>query len=176
VPRTPLVSLIVLLAVSLPAAAAQVPAGIPLWEGAKTGMSAQEVLSVFPEAETVPEGQRSGKRGPQQGELRARIDRVEVAGAPYRADFYFRGAGLERIILDRLLAEDTRFSQGLKLAGEVRDALAQHYGEPVKRETSNSGYLVEWHKGDKAVRLVVITQTYKVKAFQVIFEPIAGSD
>lgn len=167
-------ALLLLLALAVPTAQAA-PAGIPLWEGAKTGMSADEVLAAFPEASPVPRGER-GKRGPQRGQLRVRIDRVEVAGAPYGARFYFDRAGLARVILDRQLQGDVAFSQGLKMAGEVREALSGHYGEPAKRETSNDGYLVEWHKGDKAVRLVVITQNYKLKSFQVVFEPRATGD
>lgn len=165
-------TLTLLLVLAVPAAAAAVPAGIPLWEGAETGMTPKQVLQAFPEASPVPKGERSGKKGPQGGELRASIERVELGGAPYGARFYFGRSGLQRIILDRHLEGDTSFSRGLKLAGEVRDALSEHFGEPVKRETGGDGYLVEWHKGGKAVRLVVITQSYEVKSFQVIYEPV----
>ncbi|HKJ72007.1 MAG TPA: hypothetical protein VKA55_09680 [Gammaproteobacteria bacterium] len=161
-----------LLALVLPATAAAVTPGIPLWEGAKTGMSAEQVLAAFPEAHAVPRQERIGKRGPERGDLRVKIDRVEVAGAPYRGRFYFHDAGLERVVLDRILEGGMSFSQGLKAAGNVRDALSQHYGEPVKRQTGGDGYLAEWHQDQKRVRLVVVTQSYKVKGFHVIFEPL----
>ena len=169
--RTPNLLTALLLAPVLAGAAAAAPAGMPLWQGAETGMTAAEVGRAFPEAEVVPENERAGERGPDQGELRVRIHRVEVAGAPYRARFYFTGSGLERVILDRQFQGEVRFSRGLKLAGRVREALSRHYGEPVERQTGSSGYLVTWRKGAKAVRLVVITKSYKVKSFQVIFEP-----
>jgi len=165
--------LILLAALALPATALAAPAGIPLWEGAETGMTARQVLQVFPEATVVPEADRAGERGPEGGELAVAINRVELGPDPYEARFYFRDGGLERIILDRILEGDMRFSRGLKLAGRVRDALSEHYGEPVKRQTGGDGYLVEWHKGDKAVRLVVLTQSYEVKSFQVVYEPVA---
>jgi len=165
-------TLTLLLILALPAPAGAVTAGIPLWEGAETGMAAEEVLRVFPEATTVPKGERAGKRGPEGGELRVTIERVELGPDPYKARFYFGKDGLQRIILDRHLGGEMAFSRGLKLAGRVRDSLSEHYGEPVKRETGGDGYLVTWHEGAKRVRLVVITQSYEVKSFKVLYEPI----
>ena len=46
--------LILLAVLALPAAALAEAAGIPLWEGAKTGMTARQVLQIFPEATVVP--------------------------------------------------------------------------------------------------------------------------
>lgn len=165
-------TLIVLLMLALPPAVLAAKPGIPLWEGAETGMSLEQVLQAFPGAAAVPREDRAGERGPQGGELKARIERVEVAGAPYGARFFFDAEGLARIVLDRRLGGEPAFSRGLKMAGQVRDALTEHYGEPVKRQTGGEGYLAEWRKGDKRVRLVVVTQSYRVKAFQVVFEPV----
>ncbi|MEF8792533.1 hypothetical protein [Thiohalorhabdus sp.] len=164
-------ALILLLALAGPAAAAAVPAGIPLWEGAETGMTTEEVLQAFPEATPVPKGERAGKEGPAGGELRVTIERVALGPDPYAARFYFGRSGLQRVILDRHLEGDMAFSRGLKLAGRVRDAMSEHYGEPVTRETGGDGYMVTWRQDAKRVRLVVITQSYEVKSFQVVYEP-----
>ncbi len=152
------------------AAHAAPPPGIPLWEGAATGMTPAEVLPAFPEAAPAPAAAGRDGRGPEGAAERVRIERVVVAGAPYRARFFFRGPGLERVILERHLEDGLPLSRGLRLAGETRAALAAKYGEPVKRETGGNGYLVEWRAGRTAVRLVVVTRSYQVKLFQVVYE------
>ncbi|MFA9459506.1 hypothetical protein [Thiohalorhabdus methylotrophus] len=163
--------LLAALLVALPATAA--PAGIPLWEDAYTGMSPEEILRFFPEAQRTSPDQRA-KKGPEGGEELVRIPRVQIAGDPYRGHFYFRDGRLERVVLELIPQGEMTFSEGLKKTEKVRDALSRKYGEPTKRTSSGEGYKVDWDNGRTDIHLMVITKSYKVKQFDIVYE--AGSD
>lgn len=159
-----------LLTMLLIGAAPVAGAGVPLWEGARTGMTPAEVRAAFPDAETHDPSAREKARSGDLGVERVRIPRTEIAGDPYRARFFFGPDGLGRVVLQRRGVEGMRFSRGLELAHEVRRALTDVYGEPVRRQTSGSGYLAEWRDDGKAVQLVVITQGLEVRSFQIVYQ------
>jgi hypothetical protein len=167
--------LVLLVALATPMAAGAVPAGVPLWEGSQTGMKLARVLALFPKAHQVEPTQKDPTQIEQRGKQRARIPRLEIAGAPYQAQFFFKD-GLYRVVLNRTDAEGVPFSKGLKLTREVQEALAQKYGEPASKKTSGDGYLATWRNGPTAVDLVVITQSYKVKAFKIVYKPVEGEE
>jgi hypothetical protein len=166
---------VLLLALAVPVAAAGAPAGVPLWEGAKTGMGLTRVLALFPEARRVEPAEEARATVERRGRERARIPMVEIGGDGYRARFFFKD-GLFRVVLERPSAEGLPFSKGLKLTEQVREALTAKYGEPEVRQSSNDGYMVSWRNGGTAIELVVITQTYKVKAFKIVYKPAEGGD
>ncbi|KPV41529.1 hypothetical protein AN478_02905 [Thiohalorhabdus denitrificans] len=163
-------TLLLLTALLLPTTALAVPAGVPLWEDAATGMDQEEVLARFPEARALAPDEGDQPKRPEQGKERVRIPEVEIAGERYRAGFYFLEGALARVVLEMPRAEGMPFSRGLKLTEEVRDALTQTYGEPASKDSSGKGYMVEWRDGPTVIRLVVLTQTYKVKKFEIIYE------
>jgi hypothetical protein len=162
---------VLLLALAIPASAAGVPAGVPLWEGSRTGMELARVLALFPKAHQVEPTQKDPTQIEQRGKQRARIPRLEIAGAPYQAQFFFKD-GLYRVVLNRIDADGVPFSQGLKLTREVEGALTEKYGDPASKQTSGDGYLATWRNGPTAIDLVVITKSYQVKAFKIVYKPV----
>jgi len=162
-------ALLILAVLLVPALAQAAPKGIPLWEDAYTGMSVKEILHYFPDAQRVsPKDQRPHR--PEQGTELARIPRVQIAADPYRARFYFGKAGLKRVVLELIRQGDMTFSEGLKRTQKVRDALSRKYGQPVKKTASSKGYLVDWKNGKTGIHLVVITKSYEVKQFEIVYE------
>jgi hypothetical protein len=74
-------------------AARAAPSGVTLAQavlGTRWGMSLEEVLTVLPSASRVTHPARSGER---RLTVEARVDRVELGGRPYRAEFLFDPAG-----------------------------------------------------------------------------------
>jgi len=167
--------LVVIVALIIPATAAAVPKGVPLWEGAQTGMALQRVLALFPEARQVEPTQKDPNQIDLRGKQRARIPQLEIGGDPYEAQFFFK-EGLYRVVLEMTSAEGVPFSQGLELTRKVRGALSDKYGEPAKKQSSNDGYMVSWRNGPTAIDLVVITKSYKVKAFKIVYQPAETAD
>jgi hypothetical protein len=152
-------------------AAAAVPPGIPLWERARTGMTTEQVLNAFPDAaRRDPDEQSSRAEARRLGAEKARIPRMRIQGDPYRARFLFRDGGLIRVVLEMIHGE-MPFSQGLRLTGRVREALTDQYGPPADKNATSDGYRVDWRDGRRRIRLVVISRSYEVKAFQIVYEP-----
>ena len=147
-------------------------AATPLWEKARTGMTVNEVLQAFPDAvRRDSSNQESRAEARRLGEERARIPQMRIQDNPYRARFLFREDGLARVVLE-LIHGEMPFSQGLQLTEKVRDALSEQYGEPVDKNATGDGYRVDWRDGQRRIRLVVISQSYEIKAFEIIYEPI----
>lgn len=101
-----------------------------LWEGSRHGMGRAEVGRLFPAAQ-VPADADELAGGEEEG---LRIERVELAGLPFRASFFFAGDGLVQVMLQLDDAVAAREKQ--QAFARVAEVLQSRHGAPGRRESS----------------------------------------
>jgi hypothetical protein len=104
-----------------------------LWRGASVGMNQTQVQTLFPDA--VPSDQAHVANG-VPNELH--VANLEIAGAAFGAEFYFRNDALSEIILDRLGLMDVQPADARTTYEQLREEFTRTYGPPTGCQTTRN--------------------------------------
>lgn len=144
-------------------------AAVPLWNGARSGMSVDQVRALFPAVESSPEPETL--YGGVRGELS--WPETDVLGQRARVIFFFLpdGGGLRQVMARPLAARRQASPENLALARVLAEALTQTYGQPSECGETPLGFDCLWRSGDVDVALTLIQSTGRTTIFNVSFRP-----
>jgi len=131
--------------------------GPELWQGARIGMTQDQVSVLFPKAapskgELLPSGARS-----------ALIADTIAGGTPAKAQFYFDTSGLTSVIIDRPDVAPGKTDENLAKARQVIDEVTAAHGSP--------------NKCDEQRRLAALTCSWKLGQTKAVvsYRDVAGA-
>jgi hypothetical protein len=140
-----------------------------LWNGARSGMSPDQIKGLFPAVERSPRPETL--YGGARSELSWR--EADVFGRPAQVDFFFLpgAAGLQQVMARPSAATRQASPENLALAHGLVETLKKTYGQPSECGDNPFGFDCIWRSDGVEVALTLIQSSGRTTIFNISFRP-----
>lgn len=122
----------------------------PLWGKAEAGASLSAIANIYPDGITVDHDQKN--RVKSGAILRYQLEGVQIADEKFNSAFFFLEDKLDQVTLSLKTEGQSQFDCD-HTTNAVIEGLKSKYGDPLKRETSESSRNFSWSYGKTTVSL-----------------------